>query len=163
MKRIIVHWTGSGYQPNNTDFEHYHYLINGQGLVIKGKYKPEDNENVNDGKYAAHTGGGNTGSIGVAMCGMLNYSPAKGITSTNYPLTKVQCERCFKLIAELSKEYNIPITSQTVMTHYEFGIRNPKTSSAGKIDITCLPSYTVASQNIGDFIRSKARWYLNKV
>lgn len=163
MKRIIIHWTAGAYQPNTTDFEHYHYLINGQGLVIEGKYKPEDNLNCSDGKYAAHTGGGNTGSIGVAMCGMLNYSSLKGISSTKYPLTKAQCERCFKLIAELSEKYDIPITNQTVMTHYEFGQRNPKTSSFGKIDITCLPPYIVSSDKVGEFIRSKARWYLNKI
>lgn len=162
MKRIIIHWTAGAYQPNNTDFEHYHYLINGQGLVIEGKYTPEDNENVQDGKYAAHTGGGNTGSIGVAMCGMYGYKSRS--SAGEYPLTKTQCERCFKLIAELSKEYNIPITPQTVMTHYEFGCRNPKTSSAGKIDITYLPPYPSVVQNdIGNFIRSKARWYLQQL
>lgn len=46
MKRIILHWTAGSYQPNHTDFEHYHYLVNGQGLVIEGKYKPEDNLTV---------------------------------------------------------------------------------------------------------------------
>lgn len=160
MKRIIIHWTAGSYQPNTTDYEHYHYLINGDGLVINGKYKPEDNLNCYDGKYAAHTGGGNTGSIGVAMCGMLKYSSLKGISSTKYPLKKTQCERCFKLIAELSKKYDIPITNQTVMTHYEFGQKNPKTSSFGKIDITVLPPYLISSDKVGDFIRSKARWYL---
>lgn len=160
MKRIIIHWTAGSYQPNTTDYEHYHYLINGDGLVIDGKYKPEDNLNCNDGKYAAHTGGGNTGSIGIALCGMANYSPGKGIASTKYPLTKIQCERCFKLIAELSKKYNIAIDPQTVMTHYEFGKAHPQTSSAGKIDITILPSYLVSSDKVGDFIRSKSRWYL---
>lgn len=159
MKRIILHWTAGAYQPNSTDFEHYHYLVTGDGLVVKGKYKPEDNKNCNDGKYAAHTGGGNTGSIGIAMCGMLNYSPNKGISSTKYPLTKVQCERFFKLVAEVAKEYNIPITPQTVMTHYEFGQKNPNTSSYGKIDICCLPPYLVDTQKVGNFIRDKARWY----
>lgn len=163
MKRIIIHWTAGTYQPNTTDFEHYHYLINGDGLVIKGKYAPEDNENVNDGKYAAHTGGGNTGSIGIAMCGMADYSPQRGIDSTKYPLTKVQCERTFKLIAELAKKYNIPINSQTVMTHYEFGIKHPNTSSAGKIDITILPPYLLLSYEVGNFIRNKAKWYLKQV
>jgi hypothetical protein len=158
MKRIIIHWSAGSNQPNNTDYEHYHYLINADGLVTEGKYKPEDNENCCDGKYAAHTGGGNTGSIGVAMCGMMGFvSPNK---VGKYPLTKVQCERCFKLIAELSEKYNIPITPQTVMTHYEFGKKNPKTSSAGKIDIVFLPPYSwVAKDDIGAFIRSKARWY----
>lgn len=160
MKRIIIHWTAGTYQPNNTDFEHYHYLIDGDGVVVKGKYTPEDNLNCNDGKYAAHTGGGNTGSIGVAMCGMSGYSPTKGISSTKYPLTKIQCERCFKLVAELCKKYNLQVTPQTVMTHYEFGKTHPNTSSAGKIDITCLPEYLISSEKIGEFIRNKVRWYL---
>lgn len=163
MKRIIIHWTAGTYQPNNIDFEHYHKLINGQGLVIDGKYKPEDNENCYDGKYTQHTGGGNTGSIGVAMCGM--YVPDKiPVKQTEYPLTKVQCERCFKLIAELAKKYNIAITPQTVMTHYEFGKKNPKTTSAGKIDIIYLPPYPwVVPKDVGNFIRSKVRWYLQQL
>lgn len=77
-----------------------------------------------------------------------------------YPLTKIQCERMFKFVAELSKKYKIPISSNTIMTHYEFGLKNPKTSSAGKIDIIYLPPYPDIPKNkIGDFIRSKIRWY----
>lgn len=158
MKRIILHWTAGSYQPNHTDFEHYHYLVNGQGLVIKGKYKPEDNLNCTDGKYAQHTGGGNTGSIGVSMCGMLGFKNRANVGQ--YPLTKAQVERCFKLVAELCKKYNIAITPQTVLTHYEFGKSHPKTKSAGKIDIVYLPPYPTVEQNkIGDFIRGKVQWY----
>lgn len=158
MKRLICHWTAGTHQPNNTDFEHYHYLINGDGLTIEGKYKPEDNLNCNDGKYAAHTGGGNTGSIGVAMCGMLGYTSPKSVG--NYPLTAIQCEAFFKKCAELCKKYNIPITNETVMTHYEFGRKYWKTSSNGKIDITFLPPYPTVEQNkVGDFIRQKINWY----
>lgn len=161
MKRIIIHWTGGTYQPNQAEYEHYHYLVTGDGLVLKGKYTPEDNLNCADFKYAAHCGGGNTGSIGVAMCGMADYSPQKGISSTKYPLKKIQCERCFKLVAELCKKYNIKITPDTVMTHYEFGKTHPDTSSAGKIDIVCLPAYVVSSEKIGNFIRNKVKWYNN--
>lgn len=158
MKRIILHWTAGSYQPNHTDFEHYHYLVNGQGLVIEGKYKPEDNLDCTDGKYAQHTGGGNTGSIGVSMCGMLGFKNRANVGQ--YPLTKAQVERCFKLVAELCKKYNIAITPQTVLTHYEFGKSHPKTKSAGKIDIVYLPPYPTVEQNkIGDFIRGKVQWY----
>ena len=164
MKRIIIHWTAGTYQPNNTDFEHYHYLVNGDGMVINGKFKPEDNLNCNDGKYAAHTGGGNTGSIGIAMCGRAGYSSAKGISRTKYPLTKVQCERCFKLVAELCQKYNLQVTPQTVLTHYEFGKSHPNTSSAGKIDIVYLPPYGIMEQlKVGNFIRSKVKWYFEKI
>lgn len=163
MKRIIVHWSAGTYYVSETDYNHYHYMINDVGAVVKGKYKPEDNLYCYDGVYAAHTGGGNTGSIGVAMLGM--YVPKNTpIQMTKYPLTKVQTERCFKLIAELAKQYEIPITPDTVMTHYEFGVKHPNTSSKGKIDITYLPPYAHLRPNeIGDFIRNKARWYLTKI
>lgn len=158
MKRIIIHWTGGTNQPNGTDYLHYHYLINGDGLVTLGKFKPEDNENCQDGKYAQHTGGGNTGSIGVSMCGMLGFKSSKDVGK--YPLTKKQCESCFKKVAEICKQYKIPVTAQTVMTHYEFGKSHPQTSSAGKIDIIYLPPYPEqTTDKIGDFIRNKIRWY----
>ena len=81
IKRIIIYWTAGGWFPNATDKEHYHFLIDKNGKTINGKHKVEDNINCNDGKYAAHCGGGNTGSIGVAMCGMLNFKNSKNIGS----------------------------------------------------------------------------------
>ena len=160
MNKIIIHWTAGTYQPNTTDLEHYHFLIDGEGKKHNGKYKPEDNENCNDGKYAAHTGGGNTGAIGVSMCAMAGFNSAA--SCGNYPITPVQLEACFKLCAELCKKYNIPV--ENVMTHYEFGINHPDTTSHGKIDIIYLPPYPLVKRNeVGGFIRSKIRWYLNKL
>lgn len=163
MNRIILHWTAGTNQPCSTDYEHYHYLINKDGVIIKGKFTPEDNLNCNDGKYAQHCGGGNTGSIGISMCGM--YVPKNtDIKDTKFPLTKIQCEAAFKLIAELCKKYNIKITPQTVLTHYEFGQAHPKTSSYGKIDIIYLHAYPDITKNeMGNFIRSKVRWYFGKL
>ena len=159
MKRIIIHWTAGAGSPNSVDKQHYHYLIDSKGVVHNGIFKPEDNENCTDGRYAQHTGGGNTGSIGIALCGMFCFNSLTNVSK--YPLTRIQCERMFKLCAELCKKYNIPVTSQTVMTHYEFGLKNPKTSSKGKIDIIYLPPFpTISKDKIGDFIRSKIRWYL---
>lgn len=163
MKRLILHWTAGGNEPNGVDYQHYHYLVNGGGLVIEGKYKPEDNENCNDGKYAQHCGGGNTGAIGVSMCGMAGFIQGKP-NSTKYPLTKVQCEATFKLCAQLCKKYGLSVNPQMVKTHYEFGQQNPKTSSYGKIDIVYLPPYPELKPNeVGDFIRNKIRWYYGKV
>lgn len=163
MKRIIIHWTAGTNQPCATDYEHYHFLINGDGLVVKGKYKPEDNEVCRVSGYAAHTGGGNTGSIGISMCGMY-VKDRQALKDSKYPLTKIQCERCFKLIAEMAKKYHIDINPETVMTHYEFGIKHPNTTSRGKIDITYLSPYShLTAGEIGDFIRTKAKWYLTKI
>ena len=161
MKKIIIHWTAGSNFPNQTDKNHYHFLIDKTGKVINGKYAPEDNENCYDGKYAPHTGGGNTGSIGIALCGMCGFVDKKKVG--NYPLTKIQVERCFKLIAELSKKYKIPIDNKHVVTHYEFGCKHPDTSSKGKIDIIYLTTNPeIPTEKIGDYFRDKAKWYLSK-
>lgn len=158
MKRIIVHWTGGIGKPNQNEKECYHFLVDAKGEIHEGIYKPEDNENCYDGKYAQHTGGGNTGSIGVSLCGMLNYHSRFDIGL--YPITAIQFEAACKFIAGLCKKYKINITPDTVMTHYEFGIKHPKTLSYGKPDITFLPPYPqIAQWNIGEFIRNKAKWY----
>ena len=160
MNKIIIHWTGGAWFPNATDKEHYHFLIDKNGKVINGKFKVEDNENCNDGKYAVHCGGGNTGAIGVSMCGMYGFKSSKAVGP--YPLTKTQCEACFKLVAQLCKKHLINLNN--VLTHYEFGQAHPKTSSNGKIDITFLPPYPEIKQNqIGSFIRNKVKWYLEKI
>ena len=159
LNKITLHWTASSNNPSEHELNCYHFLINSDGLVFKGKYAPEDNINVNDGKYAQHCGGGNTGNIGIALCGC--YVP-KGVNvkDTKYPLTRVQLERGFRLCAELCKKYNIPIDKQHVFTHYEFGLSHPNTSSAGKIDITYMHPFPLENKNTcGNFIRNKVKWY----
>lgn len=160
LNKITYHWTAGTGTPNATDLKHYHFLIDKDGLIYKGIYKPEDNINCNDGKYAAHTGGGNTGNIGIAFCGCYVQKGQK-VKDSMFPLTRIQLERGFELGAKLCKQYNIPI--QNVQTHYEFGILNPKTSSAGKIDITYLHPFPLVGPNdCGDFIRNKVKWYKSK-
>ena len=162
MNRIILHWTAGGYIPTSYEKECYHFLIDTLGKIHKGKFKPEDNTNCTDKIYAAHTGGGNTNSIGIALCGMAGYKNKNNIG--NFPINKVQFESAMKFCAEMCKKYNIKVSPETVMTHYEFGIKNPKTSSAGKIDLTFIPPYDwVATSETGSFIRSKIKWYLLKM
>lgn len=159
LNKITFHWTAGRNIPCYDDLQHYHFLIDSSGLLYEGNFKPEDNINVNVGKYAQHCGGGNTGNIGIAFCGC--YVP-KGVAVKNsqFPLTPKQLERGFKLGADLCKKYNIPIDREHVFTHYEFGLRHPKTSSAGKIDITYMhPHPTVTKSACGDFIRNKVYWY----
>ena len=146
------------YYPSEYEKEHYHFLVDKDGKVHKGKFAPECNEVCRVGKYAAHTGGGNTGSIGVAICAMAGFKNKN--SAGNYPITKKQFESTMELCAQLSKQYSIDILPQNVMTHYEFGIKNPKTTSAGKIDIIHIPPYSwVSKDEAGSFIRSKIKWY----
>lgn len=162
MNKIIIHWTAGSNYPNETDKAHYHFLIDKTGRVINGRFKPEDNEVCKPGKYAPHTGGGNTGAVGIGLCGMCGFVNRDNIG--HYPLTKIQVERCFKLIAELSKKYSIPIDAKHVMTHYEFGCKHLNTTSKGKIDIVFLSTNPdLSPDKIGNHFRQKAKWYLSKI
>ena len=85
-------------------------------------------------------------------------------TPCKYPITAVQFEACMNFCAKLCKKYNLTINSNTVLTHYEFGKANPQTTSAGKIDIIYLPPYPhIAKEDVGNFIRTKIKWYKNKI
>jgi len=164
MKRkIINHWTAGTLMPNKDDLGHYHYIIDGKGGIYSGLHSVISNDNCYDGEYAAHTGGGNTNSIGIAVCGMLGFvSPQK---PGNFLLTKIQVEKLFETNAKLAfQEGHKILTPDILMTHMEFGLKHPETSSAGKIDICWLPPYPdIKSQDMGDFIRKKSQWYLDKI
>ena len=162
VKRIVLHWSAGRYYPTEFEKKYYHYLIDSKGKVYDGLFKPEDNDNCYDGKYAPDTGGGNTGSIGVCFCGMYGFKSAS--QCGDYPITKVQFEAGMKFIAELCAKYNLPVNPNTVFTHYEFGQANPATTSYGKIDIIWIPPYSwVKKEDAGNFIRSKVRWYKEKL
>ena len=141
-------------KPNAHEKECYHFLVDDKGKITKGNHKPEDNLDCSS-NYAPHTGGGNTGNIGVAMCWMLDI---------RYPLTPPQVEATCKLVAELSKKYNIPINSKNVLTHAEFGNQFPSSTSYGKIDINKIPCkcwYGVSK--VGTELRKKIVWYRQRL
>lgn len=162
MKKIIIHWTAGNYFPSDFDKKFYHYLVDKNGKVHNGNFKPENNLKCVKNCYAAHTGGGNTGAIGVSMCAMAGFKNKNSVG--NYPITKIQFEATMKLCAELAHKYSIEINADNVLTHYEFGLKYPQTTSAGKIDIIYLPPYAWVSQKeIGSFIRSKIKWYKGRI
>lgn len=157
MKRIIIHHTGGAYKPNDTDLKAYHYLIDNIGNIYEGVYKPSDNEDCTDGKYAAHTKLGNTGSIGIAAC--CNYGFDIKHKQSIYPLTLQQFKAMVKLSAKFCKVYNIP-TSQ-VFTHYWFDKCN--NIKQGKSDITYIPwKPELAPDQVIGYFRSEIRKELNK-
>ncbi len=159
LKKIIMHWTAGSWTPNETDKEHYHFLVTGAPNVITGKYQPEDNISCNDGKYAAHCGGGNTSAIGISLCGMAGFDIKN--KQTPYPLREKQFQRACYLAAQLCQKYKIPV--ENVMTHMEFGNSHPSTTSHGKIDICYLPFKPELKPNeIGGYIRNEIREFMPK-
>lgn len=60
----------------------------------------------------------NTGAIGVSMCGMYGFKSSKAVGP--YPLTKTQCEACFKLVAQLCCIF--AIVAIFVVLDFEFAV-----------------------------------------
>lgn len=153
MQRIIMHWTAGGGRASQEDRKHYHRLVEHDGTVIKGTEAIEDNIVTSDGDYAAHTRNLNTGSIGVAMCGMRG-AKEYPFDAGPSPLTEMQFLAFCRLVGDLCREYGIPITRETVLTHAEvqptLGVKQ-----LGKWDIARLPFKPglVGALPVGDFMR----------
>jgi N-acetyl-anhydromuramyl-L-alanine amidase AmpD len=161
FKGIIAHWTGGSYTPNEIDREHYHFLIDGDAVVSNGDHTPDDNHNVDDGDYAAHTRGCNTDFIGVSIAAMAgaNENPFK---PGKYPIKENQFKRLISFTAELCDKYNIPVTDKTVLSHAEveknLGIAQKQKWDIAKL--TCYP-HLMTAKAVGDYYRAEVLKLIN--
>lgn len=154
MKRCIVHWTGGTHKASELDRKHYHFLIEGDGTVITGKWPVLANVTPKGSAYAAHTRGANTGSGGVSMCCMAGATESP-FRAGKWPMTRAQWDRMIITVADLCRKYDIAVTPSTVLTHAEvektLGIKQ-----AGKWDITRIafdPS-KIGAKACGDYLRA---------
>lgn len=137
MRRIIIHWTAGAHTPSNLDKQHYHKIIDGAGKVHDGRFPISANANPVKGNYAAHTLNCNTGSIGVAVAAMAG-AQERPFRSGTHPITDAQVKALAVLCASLAKQYGIPITPETILTHAEVQ-PTLKIKQRGKWDIAWLP------------------------
>lgn len=165
MKRVICHWTAGKYKATDLDREHYHFLIEDDGNIVVGKYSILDNVSTIDGKYAAHTRNCNTGSIGIAMCGMAG---AKRVPFScgNYPINSLQWDTMVYNVARICLFYDIHVSSKTVLGHGEVE-KELRINQAGKWDPMRLPfqpelySHQVGSKLRHDVVSSMRNQYHN--
>lgn len=118
MDKIVCHWTAGTHKANDVDKNAYHFIIEGSGNVVRGDHSIADNVNTADGKYAAHTKSLNTGTIGVSFAAMAG-SVESPFNPGKFPITESQWARGMEVIAHLAKEYGIPVTDKTILTHAE--------------------------------------------
>lgn len=158
MQRVILHWTAGGHKATDFDRQHYHFLVESDGNLVRGKPTIDLNSGKLKPGYAAHTLNCNTGSIGVSMCAMAGAveSPFNAGTA---PLTREQWNRAALVVADLCKRYTIPVTPKTVLSHAEvqgtLGIEQ-----RGKWDVARLafdPNGPKTAQACGDIFRSLVR------
>ena len=159
LRRTITHWTAGGNRANDLDRQHYHFIVEHDGNIVQGKKEPEDNIVTSDGDYAAHVLNLNTGSIGVAMAGM-HGAVESPFDAGPSPITEKQFEAHCLLLAELHRQYSIPITPKTCLTHAEveptLGVKQK-----GKWDITRLPFKPEirGAIPVGDYMRERVLSY----
>lgn len=162
MKRIIVHWTAGTNKANDLDRQHYHFIIEGDGKIVRGKHQISDNLSVSDGNYAMHTAGCNKDSIGVSLAGMAG-AVEQPFNAGKYPITREQWAVLISLVADLCDEYGIKVSRSTVLSHAEveaeLGVKQ-----AGKWDIARLPwnASIVGAHNVGDSLRAAVSAMLAK-
>lgn len=155
LTRIIWHWTAGRPVVSDLDRLHYHFIIAGDGQVVNGNYRPEDNISASDGRYAAHTRDCNTGAIGIALAGM-GGAKDRPFTPGPWPITEAQIAVMIGLTAELCRRYGIDVTPRTVLSHAEvqptLGI-----AQAGKWDVAWLPGMTAPGDpvGIGNILRNR--------
>lgn len=163
MKRIIMHWSAGTYVFNVADRLHYHFAVDGDGVIHTGQHPVSDNENIADGVYAAHTLNLNTGSIGIAVCAMGN-AVERPFTAGDYPIRPNQLSAFIVLAANLARQYGIPISRETVLSHAEVQTTLGVVQN-GKWDIKWLPGLAQPDDpvKIGDVLRSRIAAILESV
>ena len=156
LVRIIMHWCASTYAAGG-NVDHYHFVIDGDGKLVLGKLKPEDNISTSDKVYTPHTLNANTGAIGIGMACMTG-AVESPFSWGRYPIRQVQVDAMCRQVKTLCDQYGIPIDRRTVLTHAEvqptLGIKQ-----RGKWDISVLPGDSRARNAIavGDELRQQIK------
>jgi N-acetyl-anhydromuramyl-L-alanine amidase AmpD len=154
VKRIILHWTAGGARASDLDRKHYHFIVPQDGEIAAGIFPPEANLHPRAGAYAAHTLNCNTGSIGVALCGMMAANERPFVRGPA-PITEAQVERMATFVAGLCREYGIAVTRRTVLSHAEVQ-PTLEIPQRGKWDIAWLPGMAAPGDPVavGDRLRA---------
>jgi hypothetical protein len=156
MKRIHWHWTAGAPGINPKEADSYNFIITWpDGKVVEGVPVEHQRSPLVNGAYAAHTLNANSDAIGIAVDAMAEAKESP-FTAGKYPITQAQIDSLIDLSARLGKQYAIPVTRFTMLSHAEIeptlGIKQNQ-----KWDIMWLPGMRVVGNpiEIGDRLRAK--------
>jgi hypothetical protein len=154
VERVILHWTAGGPYPNPMDRLHYHLLVDRDGHLSRGL--------TPIGRWCPHTRRLNTGSVGIAACGMSGAGPMP-FSAGPCPLTEAQVAALCRAAAQVIKRYGLIVTERTCLTHCEvprvYGI-----DQRGKWDISWLPGMRLPDRAVaGDRLRRLVKEALSQM
>lgn len=164
--KLTIHWTVTGYAATAHSLKYYHGITEGNGRMVPGKFKPEDNiPPLRKGQYAPHTEMNNSYNIGLAIAAMegavrypdrIEFGPS--------PITEAQFEAHCRNAAEFAAQYRIPVERGRIDTHAEVEA-NRGINQDGKWDIIALqfkPDVRGA-RAVGDYMRKRISFYLSEM
>lgn len=176
-ERIILHWTASSHVASPHDKCSYHYLIEHHegdprnpdddvtntvaGVPVEKNLRdlrgaPSYCRDREDG-YAAHTRGFNTGSVGVALCGMRgarDLRPDREVDPGPSPITRLQVRALIGFVVSKLAEYDLQLSEDTVFTHAEAEWIHGR-PQLDRWDISWLPGVDLPRRDYGDWIREQ--------
>jgi len=160
MQRIIWHWTAGTYSVSALDRQHYHFVIDGEGHYYDAVPIENNVPPLVSGKYAAHTLGSNSGSIGISCAAMAGARETGNYGS--FPLLQRQIDTLITLSVALCHYYEIPVSPKTTLSHAEVQT-NLGIQQRGKWDIAVFPFDLCfnTAKKCGDYIRAKVQEGLN--
>lgn len=116
--RIVIHWSAGGHKATSDDRQHYHFIIEGDGHLVRGVHPISANDSTGDGIYAAHTRGANTKTIGIALAAMRD-SRERPFSPGDSPITLAQWGMLIAALVQLCSRFRIEPTPATVLSHAE--------------------------------------------
>lgn len=142
MKRIHWHWTAGAPGINPKESDSYNFVITWpDGEVVPCVPVDRQIPPLVNGAYAAHTKGANSWAIGIAVDAMAG-ARERPFNAGKHPITEKQVDALVKLSHRLGKQYGIPVTPETMLSHAEvqptLGIKQNQ-----KWDIMWLPGMAI--------------------
>lgn len=163
LHRIHWHWTAGAYGLIEMERRAYNELIDQNGQVHDGLFRPEAQANYRVGRAASHTLNANTGAIGLAVDAM-GGARERPFTPGPAPITRAQLDALCERTAQHCAMYDIPVSRWSTLSHAEvqptLGIRQ-----RFKWDITWLPGMSAPGDpvEVGDRLRAMVVEHLEDV
>ena len=164
LKGIVLHWDAGDDDFDGPEGDHYHFMFDADGGEHRGQFTVADNFNTRDKRYAPHVRGANTGRAGLAALGMRGANLERRLLGPD-PVSVAACDAMCERAAKLCREYGLPVTRKSVLTHAEveneLGIRQ-----RAKWDFRWLPypgfgtDGWASARACGDFLRERVRAHL---
>lgn len=160
VRGVVWHWTAGANGLISLEKKAYNFLHDTEGNTYDGDSTVAEQVMYDwrKGIGASHTKSMNTGWIGQSVDAMAGAKQTNPITWGSHPITWKGIDAMLEWTADLSKEYQFPISRWTTLSHAEvqptLGVKQ-----RWKWDYVVLPGDTVSRNpiEVGDILRERLK------